>query len=71
MNPLTHNQITALLTAVFDSGFTGTVYPHGVYRSLVIRGMLQPKGDDYQITPEGRERIAAEVATVMMKGREP
>lgn len=33
-------------------------YPHGVYRSLVIRGLLRRRGaSSYEITPAGRETL--------------
>ncbi len=32
--------------------------PHGVYRSLVIRGLLRHGRKGYEITPEGREQIS-------------
>ena len=61
--PLSHNQIAVLVTAVLDSGYveTRTEIPHGVYRSLTIRGMIAPTGNSYKITEEGRERVVAEI----------
>jgi hypothetical protein len=56
--PLTATQIDAL-KRLNDIEIT----PHGVYRSLVIRGYLRPVKMGYQLTPEGRAYIAAKVIT--------
>ena len=32
--------------------------PHGVYRSLVIRGLLRPWHGGYELTPEGHDAIS-------------
>jgi len=36
------------------------IIPYGVYRSLVLRGLLMPHRDGFEITPDGREYINAE-----------
>lgn len=36
------------------------IIPFGVYRSLVIRGLLVRERDGFEITPQGREALARE-----------
>lgn len=49
---LTEAQISVLKFHTLITGRLETV-PHGVYRSLIIRGYLRPHKLGYEITPEG------------------
>ena len=54
---LSERQQIALLSCNSRPCSYPNVIPHGVYRSLVIRGLLMPHRDGYEITPEGREYL--------------
>lgn len=43
--------------------------PHGVYRSLVYRGLLMHVDVCYHATSEGRDLLASEMAERLAKGR--
>lgn len=52
---LTRPQINAIWSVLLDCRLASAVLPHGVWRSLVIRGLIFP---DHTLTKEGQALFA-------------